>query len=777
MINHYNFPRTIALLYLTLLTSLLVMGQNTPKTISMSGGDNNSTAFSTEGTIATSITTFYTHWDNTYLYIGWSEGQTNYSSDMYYVAIDTDPNTASGTSNAIEGVEFTTGDNLPDYYAVFENNSSFYGIPTSNGNAIELYDGTSGAWNFVSRIDGNDNTESKIDFQDSPNGEVRIRIAWSALGFTPGDHKPIGISYWTNNSNGDFMWSRYPDANPSAGPTSKTLTHQIIFNSTGSGIDPSTSFYENSFSENTKYTSNADGNWNDTNNWLYSGIPIEGGEVTVNNNLILDIDATLDSATVNDGSSVTINSSISLTIADELTLESVSNSYSSLISDGTISGTVLYNRYVNNTTATGGNDLISAPVSGQAFNTFIINNPNIVEEPDPGTRILFGGFDIDTNTYELFDESDTTPFVAGKGYRTGIDAAASTNIVQFEGLVNTTPVGIPISLGVGTAYNLIGNPFPSYLNSQAFLTENLALLDPSATAIYGYNDDTDVLAGGSYTITNYFSTYNLAPGQGFFVASNTLGGNAQFLPSMRSISGSDDFIQGRETNAITNLKLSISTNSQSFLTDFYFSEFSTLGLDPGYDASLFGGSSPAFSLYSHLVEENANAPLGIQALGETDFNDATIVLGVKSNQGEQITFTINSSTIPSTVNVYLDDTVAGTTTLLNTMDYILTPTINLSGTGRFFLRFMDNSLSTQENSLNDLDIYVSKASKELVISGQLLNNTLLKLYDIQGRLVMSTKLDTTQLENRIDISNVNTGIYIAKLHNNTQEFSQKLAIE
>ncbi|WP_458628858.1 hypothetical protein [Winogradskyella sp. PC D3.3] len=164
-------------LILILLITISVFGQNTPKTISMSSSDNNNTAFSTEGLIATSITTFYTHWDTNYLYIGWSEGSTNYSSDMYYVAIDTDPNTTAGTGTAIEGVSFATGNHLPDYYSVFENNSNFYGIPESNGNAIELYDGTSGSWNFISRTNGNDNTNSKINFTESPNGEVRIRIA------------------------------------------------------------------------------------------------------------------------------------------------------------------------------------------------------------------------------------------------------------------------------------------------------------------------------------------------------------------------------------------------------------------------------------------------------------------------------------------------------------------------------------------------------------------------------------------------------------------------
>lgn len=220
----------------------------TPYTVSMSAGTNNASAFGTEGTIASDggVMTFYSHWDATYLYLGWSGGRTNYSSDMYYAAIDIDANATYGSTNAIEGVSFLSAANTrkPKFYVVYENNQNYYGAPVSNGNAFEIYDGSGGTWQFVSRTNGNDNVNSRIDFQDN-NGEVRLRVPWSAIGFFPGDitfTPPLGLTMWTNNGNGDYMWSRFPAENPSTGNTPKTLAYSFLFYNTANGITPSSSF-------------------------------------------------------------------------------------------------------------------------------------------------------------------------------------------------------------------------------------------------------------------------------------------------------------------------------------------------------------------------------------------------------------------------------------------------------------------------------------------------------------------------------------------------------
>jgi hypothetical protein len=88
----------------------------------------------------------------------------------------------------------------------------------------------------------------------------------------------------------------------------------------------------------------------------------------------------------------------------------------------------------------------------------------------------------------------------------------------------------------------------------------------------------------------------------------------------------DDIISERSFN--TNLgfvKLKIDNSSSIFFTDIYFNSNASLGLDPGYDAALFGGTAPAYSIYSLLVEGNTGVPLGIQTLGSNDLSSVTVL--------------------------------------------------------------------------------------------------------------------------------------------------------
>ncbi|WCO01144.1 T9SS type A sorting domain-containing protein [Psychroserpens ponticola] len=532
------------------------------------------------------------------------------------------------------------------------------------------------------------------------------------------------------------------------------------------------------------YTYNGTWSPSDPNGAATAGddIVIESGDAVIGSN------TTCNSVTVNPGAGLTVNSGITLTATNGLTLESSSTSYSSLILDGTVDGTMTYQRHVNinasSGTTTGSNDLVSAPLTGQPFNTFAAANPNILTNAG-GTLYLFGPFEKVTGQYVTWADTETSTLDPGVGYRAG---SVDNDTFTFTGTANNGVVTNDlVNAGSNNAiWNLVGNPYPSYMNVWDFLahdlgdgTTNIQLFDTGTEAIYGY----DGSHGNGWTIYNFATTLPstvIAPGQGFMVSANaaqTAGYDLEFSPDMRRTGSSDDFIVGRNAQ-LTYVKLDLSTANKSYGTDIYFNNNASSGFDAGYDASIWGETAPDFAIYSHLIEENNGKAMALQAVNHNELSNISISLGVNANQGEQLRFSISEMTLQASVNVYLEDRVENTITLLNNADYLITPSTPLSGTGRFFLRTSQEALSTIDNSISKLDIYTLKASDELVISGELLSdNTMLNVFDIQGRLVLNTKLDDTILENRINVSSINSGVYIVTVQNNSQEETKKVIID
>ncbi|WP_353778256.1 T9SS type A sorting domain-containing protein, partial [Winogradskyella sp. 3972H.M.0a.05] len=229
----------------------------------------------------------------------------------------------------------------------------------------------------------------------------------------------------------------------------------------------------------------------------------------------------------------------------------------------------------------------------------------------------------------------------------------------------------------------------------------------------------------------------------------------------------------RSGNNLEYLKLGISSDDDNYTTDFYFNENASLGLDPGYDAAIWGGTAPAFAVYSHLVEDNAGIPMAIQAMHGEDMHDVTIALGVNAYANEPLTFDIIDSTLPSAIKVYLEDTETNTITLLTEEIYQITPGQDISGTGRFFLRFEEDSLSTIESELDTLKIYTNPQDDTIVVHGQLTETTDFRLYDLQGRLVIETTLENKTMTQRVDVSTISDGVYVVELKGRTKRRARR----
>jgi hypothetical protein len=309
------------------------------------------------------------------------------------------------------------------------------------------------------------------------------------------------------------------------------------------------------------------------------------------------------------------------------------------------------------------------------------------------------------------------------------------------------------------------------------VTTNLSILE-DISGIYGYTGNSTSNKWNVITLANANDKL-MAPGQGFFVAASAVYQDTYditFDPSMRTTGSDDDFITGRSANTLTFLKLNANTANKGYTTEFYFNDNASLGLDLGYDGKILGNVAPNFALYSHLVEDNNGLPIALQALHPSDLTNTIIPLGVNSNHGEQIIFSISENTLPSTVEVYLEDNVANTITLLNSGHYTLTPNVDLNGTGRFFLRLSSTALSVGNNALDYIQIYTRSNPKSLIIKGELNAGSMVTLYDVQGRLVLNKSINHLDTVNTIDISMIGSGVYFVKVFNDNQSKTQKIII-
>src|SRR5690606_7551623 len=103
--------------------------------------------------------------------------------------------------------------------------------------------------------------------------------------------------------------------------------------------------------------------------------------------------------------------------------------------------------------------------------------------------------------------------------------------LTFKGKITQNTVDVEISdAPAGNAWNLIGNPYPSYLDFEMFFEENEGEFSNGNVAIYGYTGG----VSNTWTVVNKASPQSpIAPGQGFFVNAKQGGGIIRFTPEMR----------------------------------------------------------------------------------------------------------------------------------------------------------------------------------------------------------------------------------------------------
>ena len=491
------------------------------------------------------------------------------------------------------------------------------------------------------------------------------------------------------------------------------------------------------------------------------------------------------SITIDSGGSLTIAANSDLTLSGDftnngtVTLNSDADEFASIIVGGSSSGDIVYNRYVN-TVGSGEWDLIGAPTDGLSISSFVTTNSTPLATSEAIYAV--GTYDNSNDTWTNYTTSSVSTagnFDIGRGYQMATSSGAT---MAFTGTVATTDQTQSIINNAGNGgrrWNLVANPYPSYLNantnahaSNNFLSVNSGVIDSTYSAIYGYNAD-----GSGYSIYNNTTaaTY-IAPGQAFFVAAaSSSAANLSFTEAMQTTTGGDDFIAGRLANTSSELYLKL-YEGENLVGDtkFYFDNNLSLGLDPGYDAGAYNQSS---ALASRLAEDDQGVNMGINAMGIDSFEQTTIPLVVNTQAGTSFRISLEDLTIPESVEVFLEDTETQTFTNLRTEDFTLNPQSDLSGMGRFYLRLGNTSLGGSDVEESYISIYNPMDKDCITIEGLAsIQKANVRLYNIIGQEILSKTLQTGQSTQNISTLGITTGIYVIKLQVDSTLISKKIVI-
>jgi hypothetical protein len=453
---------------------------------------------------------------------------------------------------------------------------------------------------------------------------------------------------------------------------------------------------------------------------------------------------------------------------------------------------VIYNRFVN-IAATDEWDLIGSPVDGLSIASFVSTNTSgTATLATNSSAYAVGYYDniVDTWTnYTTGTVGDAGNFDIGKGYQMGT-VSGGTQILAFTGTISSSDESQSVinnnaaNSGSGRRWNLVANPYPSYINANDdadntnnFLTSNASKIDTNFFALYGWDAD-----GSGYTARghdyNSNSAVYFAPGQAFFIASDdTSGENITFTEAMQTVSpaSGDDFISGDPIEP-TEIFLRL-YNYDEFIEDAHikFQDNMTLGLDPGYDLGDFYQES---AITTRLVENDEGFNFAHQQLPVQAMENTVIPLVINQSAGQEFRINLFIATIPDP-NVYLEDIEQGTFTNLYEEDFVLTPISDLEGVGRFFIHMTADTMSNGEVSTTMLNAFKEVNANYITIEGLATqsNNINVSLYNILGRKVLDTSLNNNVNTQTISTLGMASGIYVIELESGNDRLTKKLIIQ
>ena len=506
------------------------------------------------------------------------------------------------------------------------------------------------------------------------------------------------------------------------------------------------------------WSGGTDNNWSNVSNWNSDSVlPSSNDHVYIPAGLI-------NYPTIAENTSVSIKN---LTIDGLLT---VANG-ASLIVEEVSNGEIAYNLKVDDTKW----HLVSSPVVGETYDSAWVENNLIDDTSSSNNNLAIASY---TNTTDLDGDwiyptiGDSGSFNNGQGYSVKKDEITISDI-SFKGSIKNDDFFTTIDKGFGdeNKWNLVGNPFPSYILVSDLLALNSESLTNTHRTVYVW-DNSENSEEGAYK--PLLSQDFIHPGQGFFVNANNKDlDNFTISRSLQKPNVSGVFYK---SNTDSSIKLIIPDGNKNRTTEINYSLGKTTELDPTFDIGTFTGSSSLLKVYTHLVSKSEGVDFIRQALPR-DFENLIVPIGVNAEVGKEISFSAECLNLPSDIKVYIEDREIGVVMDIgeNNSNYKVMLSKSLKGIGRFYLHTSKSTLKLQDVVLQNVSIY--KINKNILrVVGLPNGNFSFKVYTMLGKELMSFSSESTGIKD-ILLPRVAVGVYFIQIQTKDGWIREKIILE
>lgn len=414
--------------------------------------------------------------------------------------------------------------------------------------------------------------------------------------------------------------------------------------------------------------------------------------------------------------------------------------------------TIRRQRYASQVAGTGtGYNFWSAPVAGQTT----ANLPG----PDP---LKFS-----------YNDAASTKWVPASGaLQTGQGYTAAMSgllpVVSFTGRPNNGDFSLSVTAS-GRGHNLVGNPYPSALDLQAFFA------DPANTELNGtawFWDDSDQGDGrGTYLVANQLTGRRYAPvAQGFFVQA-TVPGSVTFKNQHRAVGNNQLFYRGEGRDFIlVELRVQTSKNQTDRAYLGLGDNFSN-GFDKSYDSYKVANPS---GLNLSIGWENSQ--WGTLALPESGVSRQTsFPLALQVREAGEYRFSLGDGANSQERPMFLEDRATGEFYYLQPGREHRVALQAGNHADRFHLRFGNEVVGSQIAQAPSAQVYSFADRIYLAATAQANEVATVAIYDPTGAEVRRFgQVKATELAQGLATQVYQAGIYIVKISVGGQQYEQRV---